>query len=110
MKIKHVILIIIVFSAACNSVPKQTADSPTKIDQLDALLFSIIDKQDTIGPQICDILPIFFELTGKTDYKMRPFVGYGHNFEEIEPDGSSNWDKMYWNDAVNEFILWVESF
>jgi hypothetical protein len=61
------------------------------------------------GPQMCDILPILFELAGKTNYKMRPFVGCGHNFEEIAPDGSHNWDKMYWKEAVNEFILWVES-
>jgi pimeloyl-ACP methyl ester carboxylesterase len=61
------------------------------------------------GSQMCDILPIFFELAGKTNYKMRPFVGCGHNFEEITLDGNSNWDKMHWEDAVNEFILWIES-
>ncbi len=52
------------------------------------------------GPQLCNILPVYFELAGKTNYKMRPFVGCGHNFEEIMPDGSHNWDKMYWNEAV----------
>ena len=61
------------------------------------------------GPQMCDILPVYFELAGKTNYKMRPFIGCGHNFEEITPDGNHNWDEMHWNDAVNEFILWIES-
>ncbi len=61
------------------------------------------------GAQICDIMPVYFEMAGKTNYKMRPFVGCGHNFEEITPEGKSNWDKMYWKDAVNEFISWVES-
>ncbi|MDR0872875.1 MAG: alpha/beta hydrolase family protein [Prevotellaceae bacterium] len=61
------------------------------------------------GAQMCDILPIYFELVGKTNYKMRPFVGCGHNFEEITPDGKHNWDKMYWKEAMNEFIDWCES-
>lgn len=60
------------------------------------------------GPQICDIMPIYFELAGKKNYKMRPFVGCGHNFEEITPNGNHNWDKMYWDEAVKEFILWCE--
>ena len=57
----------------------------------------------------CDLLPVFFELAGKTNYKMRPFVGMGHNFEEITPDGKSNWDNMYWDTAINEFINWVNN-
>lgn len=61
------------------------------------------------GPQIGDIMPVFFELNGKTNYKMRPFVGCGHNFEEFKPDGSSDWDKMHWIEAMNEFVAWVES-
>ncbi len=61
------------------------------------------------GAQICDIMPVYFEMEGKTNYKMRPFVGCGHNFEEITPEGKSNWDKMYWKDAMNEFIYWIEN-
>ena len=61
------------------------------------------------GAQLCDILPIYFELAGKTNYKLRPFIGCGHNFEEISLDGRSNWDKMYWDKAVKEFISWCEN-
>jgi len=61
------------------------------------------------GAQMGDVMPVFFELKGKTNYKMRPFVGCGHNFEEINPDGSSNWDKMHWKEAMNDFISWIEN-
>jgi pimeloyl-ACP methyl ester carboxylesterase len=61
------------------------------------------------GPQMCDILPIFFELKGKTNYKMRPFVGCGHNFEEITPDGKHHFDKMHWKEAMSEVISWCAS-
>jgi hypothetical protein len=64
---------------------------------------------EDVGPQNNDLLPIYFELAGKTNYKMRPFVGCGHNFEEIMPTGEHNYDKMHWNDAVSDFIFWCES-
>jgi hypothetical protein len=58
------------------------------------------------GPQQCDLLPIYFELAGKTNYKIRPFVGRGHNFEEITVEGKHNFDNMRWKEAVDEFMLW----
>ena len=36
------------FIVSCNYAPKQTADSPSKIEKLEAYLFSIVDKKDTI--------------------------------------------------------------
>lgn len=71
-------------------------------------VFIAYGTKDT-GPQTSDVMPVYFELAGKTNYKMRPFVGCGHNFEEIKPDGSSDWKKMHWVDAMNEFLQWVES-
>jgi len=57
----------------------------------------------------CDLLPIYFEINGKTNYKMMPFVGCGHNFEEIAADGKHNWEKMHWDEAIDGFIEYWES-
>ena len=46
---------------------------------------------------------------GKTNYKVLPMVGCGHNFEEISSEGVSNFDKMHWDDVMNGFIEWWES-
>lgn len=80
------------------------------IDKLIALKMPLYIAYGTedIGGQSCDILPIYFELGKKTNYVLRPFIGCGHNFEEIMPDGSHNYDKMYWNKAVKEFISWCD--
>lgn len=56
-----------------------------------------------------DLLPIYFMNVGKTNYKMMPMVGCGHNFEEISSEGVSNFDKMHWDDVMNGFIEWWES-
>lgn len=85
--------------------------SMPKIDVLTSIKTPIFIAYGTkdAGAQLADIMPVFFEMAGKTNYKLRPFVGCGHNFEEIKADGSSDWDKMYWKEAVNEFLDWVEN-
>ena len=85
--------------------------STPDINQITALKMPVFIPYGTedYAAQICDILPVLFELAGKRNYKMRPFIGCGHNFEEIAPDGRHNWDKMYWNDVVNEFLFWIEN-
>jgi len=84
--------------------------SDVYIDILVALKMPLYIAYGTedMGGQFCDFLPIYFELANKTNYLLRPFIGCGHNFEEIMPDGSHNYDKMYWSEAVEEFISWCE--
>ena len=60
------------------------------------------------GAQQSVMLPIYLELAGKTDYVMMPFVGYGHDFEEILSDGSRNYDNWRWDILMDEFIRWCE--
>ena len=55
-----------------------------------------------------DLLPIYFMNEGKSNYKMMPMVGCGHNFEETSPEGVHNYDKMHWDDVMNGFVEWVE--
>ena len=73
-------------------------------------LFITYGTMDTNSSESCELLPIYFEKYGKTNYKILPFVGCGHNFEEIDEDGQPNFNKMHWDSAVNEFIIWWESF
>lgn len=84
-----------------------TASSIDKLSKLKMPVFIAYGTEDD-GAQFCDFLPVYFELAGKKDYKCRAFVGYGHNFEEKFPDGRSNFEKMHWQDVMDEFILWCE--
>ena len=53
-----------------------------------------------------DYLPIVFEAAGKYDYQMAVYPGLGHNYEEILPDGSSNFENMRWQQAFDSFWEW----
>lgn len=61
-----------------------------------------------IGTLGCDLLPIEFERIGKSDYLIKAYPGLGHNFEEIDEDGNSNYEKMHWDEVFNEFINWTK--
>lgn len=76
-----------------------------KLTTLKMPVFVAYGTED-IGARPCELLPIYFELAGKTNYKLRAFVGCGHNFEEILPDGKHDFKNMHWDEAVNEFIRW----
>jgi len=54
----------------------------------------------------CVYLPIYFELEGKTNYKVVPHINQGHNFEEIV-DGKSDFSKMHWDEAMDGFLEWL---
>ena len=55
-----------------------------------------------------DPLPIYFELEGKTNYKMYPVVRGDHNFDESDSNGECN-GKSHWTDVMNEFTKWLEN-
>ncbi len=78
-----------------------------KLSNLKIPVFIAYGTEDD-GAQFCDFLPVYFELAGKKNYICRAFVGYGHNFEEKFPDGKSNFEKIHWQDVINEFIAWCE--
>lgn len=60
-----------------------------------------------IGALGCDLLPIEFERMGKSDYKLQAYPELGHNYEEIDENGKSNYNKMHWDEVFNEFIKWI---
>lgn len=63
---------------------------------------------DDPGAGSCALLPVYFELAGKRNYRVRAFEGRGHNFEAIRPDGSSDYDDIQWKQALDEFFVWCE--
>jgi len=71
-------------------------------------LFITYGTEDLESTESCELLPVYFEKAGKTNYKMMPLVGCGHNFEEISPEGVSDYAKMHWDDVMNSFAKWVE--
>ncbi|MDR2409062.1 MAG: hypothetical protein LBE13_13240 [Bacteroidales bacterium] len=56
----------------------------------------------------CELLPIYFGLSGKTNYQMHPMLGRGHNFELIDEDGKPDWNDVKSNDVIMEFVKFVK--
>lgn len=57
----------------------------------------------------CELLPVYFELNHKTDYQMYPVVGCGHNFEEFTTEGKPDYEKMHWQEIMDQFISYIEN-
>lgn len=57
----------------------------------------------------CDLLPIEFIRKGKTNYKVKPYVGLEHNFMEVDSAGKPIVEKMHWEEVFNDFIKWTET-
>ena len=53
-------------------------------------------------------LPLYFELDGKTNYKMYPVIGGDHNFNELDSNGVLI-GKEHWTEVMNEFTKWLET-
>jgi len=85
-----------------------TYSAREELVKLKTPIYVAYGTEDLDHSESCDLLPIYFERAGKTNYKMMPWVGCGHNFEEISPEGVSNYDKMHWDDVMNSFVDWFE--
>lgn len=83
--------------------------SENYVDDLEMLQIPLHIMYGTrdIGAISCDYLPIAFERIQKQNYTMQVFPGLGHNYEEINEDGGSNYDKMYWDKAFQTFYTWL---
>jgi hypothetical protein len=57
----------------------------------------------------CELLPIYFGLANKTNYKMYPVPGRGHNFELIDDDGKRIWNDSKWSEIIDEFVKFVKN-
>ena len=56
-----------------------------------------------------ELLPFYFIMAGKKNYKMRPALGRGHSFEVVRDDGSHDFDDMYPEKISAEFLEYVRS-
>jgi hypothetical protein len=57
----------------------------------------------------CELLPIYFGFSGKTNYKMHPMLGRGHNFELIDDEGKRIWNDSKWREVMDEFVKFVKA-
>jgi esterase/lipase len=80
----------------------------TNLIQLKTPIFITYGTEDLESAESCELLPLYFEMHKKTNYKMYPLVGCGHNFEETSSEGVSDYSKMHWVDVMNSFVEWVE--
>ncbi len=56
-----------------------------------------------------ELLPFYFIMAGKKNYKMRPALGRGHSFEVVRDDGSHDFEDMYPEKISAEFLEYVRS-
>ncbi len=70
-------------------------------------VFMAYGTEDIAGSS-CELMPVYFELNRKTDYKIYPVVGCGHNFEEFTPDGKPDYKNMHWQEVIEHFIKYIE--
>ncbi|PXV69001.1 hypothetical protein CLV62_101268 [Dysgonomonas alginatilytica] len=56
----------------------------------------------------CDLLPIYFELYGKKNYELTPYVDRGHSFQKVV-NGKSDYNDIIFKDIIQIFILWTEN-
>ncbi|MDR2127320.1 MAG: hypothetical protein LBP63_10905 [Prevotellaceae bacterium] len=56
----------------------------------------------------CELLPIYFGSNGKTNYKMHPMLGRGHNYELIDDEGKRIWNDSKWSEVMDEFVKFVQ--
>ena len=75
-----------------------------KFVQIKIPIFIAYGTEDP-GAQQNVMLPIYFELAGKTNYVMRPFIGCDHGLTEILSDGSEKW---HFGTLMDEFIQWCD--
>jgi len=61
-----------------------------------------------IGAVASDYLPIVFEAANKYNYQMAVYPGLGHNYEEILPDGTSDYERVHWQQAFESFWEWSQ--
>ncbi len=74
---------------------------------LDIPVYVAYGSRDIIAIN-CDVLPLLFISEGKENLTMKSYPGLGHNFEKIDKDGKSNYEEMYWQQVVDEFVEWLK--
>jgi len=56
-----------------------------------------------------ELLPIYFGFAKKTNYKMHPMLGRGHNFELVDDNGNRVGNDIKWGEVVDEFVKFVKT-
>ena len=85
-----------------------TSFSENFVDDLLALnipVYVAYGTRDT-GSQPCDLLPLEFIRQGKRNLTLKPYPGWGHNFEETDDTGRSDFNRMHWQEVVEAFLEW----
>lgn len=87
------------------SISKSFRENLVKMKKPLFLAYGTEDYPKCIG---YDVLPIYFELERKSNYKMYPVIGGGHNFYELDSNGEYN-GIDHWTDVMNEYTKWLET-
>ena len=87
------------------SISRSFREDLIKMEKPLFLAYGTEDYPKCIG---YDALPLYFELEGKTNYKMYPVIGGDHNFDELDSNGKYT-GKDHWPDVMTEFTKWLET-
>lgn len=61
-----------------------------------------------ITSTFCDLLPIYFIQSKKTNLTVKPYLGLEHNFFETNNDGSPIYTKDHWQEVMDNFLIWTK--
>lgn len=59
-----------------------------------------------IGADLCDLLPLYFIVNKKSNYKIVRYPNLEHNFFPIDANGQPDYQNGKWKSVMNEFIKW----
>lgn len=79
----------------------------SEITNLEQPIFIGYGTEDP-GGNFCDYLPIYLDIVNKTNYKLAPYIGRGHNFERVI-NNKPDFNDMAWERVMTDFLLWIES-
>lgn len=61
-----------------------------------------------ITAAFCDLLPIYFIRSKKTNLTHKPYLNLDHNFFEVDVEGRTDYNKSHWQDIMNDFDKWLK--
>ncbi len=87
-----------------------TSFSTSTLDELLMIkqpLYVVYGTSD-ITATFCDLLPLYFIRSHKSNLTLRPYLDLEHNFFEIDKDGAPIYTKGHWQEVMDDFLFWTK--
>lgn len=87
-----------------------TSFSTSTLDELLMIkqpLYVVYGTAD-ITSTFCDLLPLYFIRSHKSNLTLKPYPGLEHNFFEVDKNRSPIYTKGHWQEIMDDFLLWTK--